>query len=102
MQLRTDADSGYLYESRGTATAQRVCRASSAGKKRQVYGICQGACNRERKRQDLALYASLLAQQPTARDATVHDATRAAIIAMNEYQVGTVDYTTTATARATQ
>ena len=44
----------------------------------------------------------ILAQQAQALDATVHDATRAATIAMNEYQAGTVDFTTAATARAAQ
>lgn len=44
----------------------------------------------------------ILARQAQALDATVDDATRAATIAFNEYQAGTVDYTTVATTRATQ
>lgn len=44
----------------------------------------------------------ILARQADILDATVRDATQAATIAMNEYQAGTVDYTTAATARATQ
>ena len=44
----------------------------------------------------------ILARQADMLDATVRDATRAATIAINEYQAGTVDYTTAATARATQ
>ena len=44
----------------------------------------------------------ILAQQAEVLDSAVHDATRGAEIAFNEYQAGTVDYTTAATARATQ
>jgi len=44
----------------------------------------------------------ILAQQAEALDAAVRDATRGAQIAQNEYQAGTVDYTTVATALATQ
>ena len=44
----------------------------------------------------------ILAQQSAALDAAVRDATRGATIAFNEYQAGTVDYTTAATAQATQ
>ncbi|MGH8232665.1 MAG: efflux transporter outer membrane subunit [Rhodanobacteraceae bacterium] len=44
----------------------------------------------------------ILAQQSVVLDAAVHNATRAAQIALNEYQAGTVDYTTAASARATQ
>ena len=44
----------------------------------------------------------ILAQQADVLDAAVRDATRGAEIAFNEYQAGTVDYTTAATARATQ
>ncbi|GAB2553732.1 efflux transporter outer membrane subunit [Rhodanobacter koreensis] len=44
----------------------------------------------------------ILAQQAEVLDAAVRDATRGAEIAFNEYQAGTVDYTTAATARATQ
>ncbi|MGH8820131.1 MAG: efflux transporter outer membrane subunit [Rhodoferax sp.] len=44
----------------------------------------------------------ILAQQSAALDAAVRDAARGATIAFNEYQAGTVDYTTAATAQATQ
>ena len=44
----------------------------------------------------------LLAQQADVQDAVLRDATRGAQIALNEYQAGTVDYTTAATAQATQ
>ncbi len=44
----------------------------------------------------------ILAQQSDALDAAVRDAIRGAQIAQNEYQAGTVDYTTVATAQATQ
>ncbi|OOG53808.1 efflux transporter outer membrane subunit [Rhodanobacter sp. C03] len=44
----------------------------------------------------------ILAQQAEVLDAAVRDATRGAEIAFNEYQAGTVDYTTAATARATE
>jgi NodT family efflux transporter outer membrane factor (OMF) lipoprotein len=44
----------------------------------------------------------ILAQQAEVLDTAVHDATRGAEIAFNEYQAGTVDYTTAATARAVQ
>ena len=44
----------------------------------------------------------ILAQQADVLDAAVKDATQGAQIAMNEYQAGTVDYTTAATALATQ
>ncbi len=44
----------------------------------------------------------ILAQQADVLDAAVRDATRATQIALNEYQAGTVDYTTAATAQATQ
>jgi NodT family efflux transporter outer membrane factor (OMF) lipoprotein len=44
----------------------------------------------------------VLAQQADVLDGAVTDATRGAQIAMNEYQAGTVDYTTAATAQATQ
>lgn len=44
----------------------------------------------------------ILAQQADVLDSAVHDATRGAAIAFNEYQAGTVDYTTVATAQATQ
>jgi NodT family efflux transporter outer membrane factor (OMF) lipoprotein len=44
----------------------------------------------------------ILADQAQVLDAAVHDATRGAEIARNEYQAGTVDYTTVATAQATQ
>jgi NodT family efflux transporter outer membrane factor (OMF) lipoprotein len=43
----------------------------------------------------------ILAQQADALDAAVRDATRGAEIAQYEYQAGTVDYTTVATAQAT-
>ena len=42
----------------------------------------------------------ILAQQADVLDAAVHDANEGATIALNEYQAGTVDYTTTATAQA--
>ncbi|RDS81067.1 efflux transporter outer membrane subunit [Dyella psychrodurans] len=45
---------------------------------------------------------SILSQQAQVQDALVHDATQGAQIAFNEYQAGTVDYTTAATAQATQ
>jgi NodT family efflux transporter outer membrane factor (OMF) lipoprotein len=45
---------------------------------------------------------SILAQQAQVQDALVSDATQGAHIAFNEYQAGTVDYTTAATAQATQ
>ena len=45
---------------------------------------------------------SILAQQAQVLDAAVSDATRGAEIAFNEYQAGTVDYTTAATAQATK
>ena len=44
----------------------------------------------------------ILAQQSVVLDATVHDASRAAEIALNEYEAGTVDYTTVAAAQTTQ
>jgi NodT family efflux transporter outer membrane factor (OMF) lipoprotein len=44
----------------------------------------------------------ILADQAQVLDSAVHDATRGAEIARNEYQAGTVDYTTVATAEATQ
>nr|WP_156528948.1 efflux transporter outer membrane subunit [Caballeronia udeis] len=44
----------------------------------------------------------ILAEQSDALDAAVRDAIRGAEIAFNEYQAGTVDYTTVATAQATQ
>ena len=44
----------------------------------------------------------ILAQQAEVQEAAVRDATRGAEIALNEYQAGTVDYTTAATAEATQ
>jgi NodT family efflux transporter outer membrane factor (OMF) lipoprotein len=44
----------------------------------------------------------ILAEQSDALDAAVRDASRAAEIAFNEYEAGTVDYTTVATAQATQ
>ncbi|SAL40503.1 RND efflux system outer membrane lipoprotein [Caballeronia sordidicola] len=44
----------------------------------------------------------ILAEQSDTLDGAVRDATRAAEIALNEYQAGTVDYTTVATALATQ
>jgi NodT family efflux transporter outer membrane factor (OMF) lipoprotein len=43
----------------------------------------------------------ILAQQGKALDAAVRDARRGAEIAFNEYQAGTVDYTTVSTAQAT-
>ena len=46
--------------------------------------------------------SSILAQQAEVLDAAVHDANRGAEIAFNEYQAGTVDYTTVATAQTTQ
>lgn len=46
--------------------------------------------------------STILAQQAEVLDAAVHDATRGAEIAFNEYQAGTVDYTTAATAQTTQ
>ncbi len=45
---------------------------------------------------------NILAQQAKVLDAAVSDATRGAEIALNEYQAGTVDYTTAAVAQATQ
>lgn len=44
----------------------------------------------------------ILAQQADVQDAVLRDATQGAQIALNEYQAGTVDYTTAATAQATQ
>lgn len=44
----------------------------------------------------------ILAEQSAALDAAVRDAKHGAEIAFNEYQAGTVDYTTVATAQATQ
>ncbi len=44
----------------------------------------------------------ILAQQAEVLDSAVRDATRGAEIAFNEYQAGTVDYTTAAVAQATQ
>jgi NodT family efflux transporter outer membrane factor (OMF) lipoprotein len=43
----------------------------------------------------------ILAQQGEVLDSAVRDATRGSEIALNEYQAGTVDYTTVATAQAT-
>jgi NodT family efflux transporter outer membrane factor (OMF) lipoprotein len=43
----------------------------------------------------------ILANQADALDAAVRDATRGAQIALDEYQAGTVDYTTVATTQAT-
>jgi NodT family efflux transporter outer membrane factor (OMF) lipoprotein len=45
---------------------------------------------------------SILAKQAEVQDALVRDATQGAQIAFNEYQAGTVDYTTAATAQTTQ
>ncbi|WP_373788944.1 efflux transporter outer membrane subunit [Delftia acidovorans] len=44
----------------------------------------------------------ILQQQHQVLDAAVQDATQSARIALNEYEAGTVDYTTLATAQATQ
>jgi len=44
----------------------------------------------------------ILAQQGDVLDSAVRDASRGADIALNEYQAGTVDYTTAATAQATK
>jgi len=44
----------------------------------------------------------ILAQQGDVLDSAVRDASRGADIAFNEYQAGTVDYTTAATAQATK
>ena len=44
----------------------------------------------------------ILAQQSAVLDSAVRDATRGTEIAFNEYRAGTVDYTTAATAQATQ
>ncbi|WP_158939044.1 efflux transporter outer membrane subunit [Burkholderia sp. S171] len=44
----------------------------------------------------------ILAEQSDTLDSAVRDATRGAEIALNEYQAGTVDYTTVATAQASQ
>jgi NodT family efflux transporter outer membrane factor (OMF) lipoprotein len=44
----------------------------------------------------------ILAQQGEVLDSAVKDATRGSEIALNEYQAGTVDYTTVATAQGTQ
>ncbi|WP_239482844.1 efflux transporter outer membrane subunit [Paraburkholderia sp. C35] len=44
----------------------------------------------------------ILAEQSTVLDTAVRDANRGVEIAFNEYQAGTVDYTTVATAQATQ
>jgi NodT family efflux transporter outer membrane factor (OMF) lipoprotein len=44
----------------------------------------------------------ILAQQQVAIDQAVKDARHGAEVALNEYQAGTVDYTTVATAQATQ
>jgi NodT family efflux transporter outer membrane factor (OMF) lipoprotein len=44
----------------------------------------------------------ILAEQGNALDSAVRDATHGTEIAFNEYQAGTVDYTTVATAQATQ
>ncbi len=44
----------------------------------------------------------ILAQQGEVLDSAVRDATRGSEIALNEYQAGTVDYTTVATAQATK
>jgi NodT family efflux transporter outer membrane factor (OMF) lipoprotein len=44
----------------------------------------------------------ILAQQSEVLDSAVRDATRGSEIAFNEYRAGTVDYTTAATAQATQ
>ncbi|SDR35205.1 efflux transporter, outer membrane factor (OMF) lipoprotein, NodT family [Paraburkholderia fungorum] len=44
----------------------------------------------------------ILAQQTVVLDSAVADANRGAQIALDEYQAGTVDYTTVATAQATQ
>jgi len=44
----------------------------------------------------------ILAQQADALAAAVRDATRGTEIALNEYQAGTVDYTTVAVAQTTQ
>jgi NodT family efflux transporter outer membrane factor (OMF) lipoprotein len=44
----------------------------------------------------------ILAEQSDVLDSAVRDATRGSEIAFNEYRAGTVDYTTAATAQATQ
>ena len=44
----------------------------------------------------------ILSQQAEGQNAVVSNATQGAQIALNEYQAGTVDYTTAATAQATQ
>jgi NodT family efflux transporter outer membrane factor (OMF) lipoprotein len=44
----------------------------------------------------------ILAEQNEVLDSAVRDATRGTEIALNEYRAGTVDYTTAATAQATQ
>jgi len=45
---------------------------------------------------------NILAQQAQVLDAAVKDATRGSAIAFNEYQAGTVDYTTAAVAQTTE
>ena len=44
----------------------------------------------------------ILAEQNEVLESAVRDATRGSEIAFNEYRAGTVDYTTAATAQATQ
>lgn len=76
------------------AAARAAYEATVANYRNTVLGAFQNVEN------DLS-GLRILAQQSKVLDATVRDATEGATIAFNEYQAGTVDYTTAAVAQAT-
>jgi NodT family efflux transporter outer membrane factor (OMF) lipoprotein len=75
--------------------AKAAYRSAVATYRGTVLGAFQGV-------EDNLAGLRILAQQAEVLDAAVRDATRGTEIARNEYQAGTVDYTTVATAQATQ
>ena len=77
------------------AAAKATYEASVANYRQTVLGAFQNV------EDDLA-GVTILAQQGQVQDQVVQDATEGARIAVNEYQAGTVDYTTAATAEATK
>ncbi|MHC1480000.1 efflux transporter outer membrane subunit [Frateuria aurantia] len=83
-------------ERSGTVAAAKASYAASVANYRQT--VLTAFQNVEDDLSNLRI----LGQQQQALDATVTDARRGAEIAFNEYQAGTEDYTTVATALATQ
>ncbi len=75
--------------------AKAAYRSAVATYRGTVLGAFQGV-------EDNLAGLRILAQQAEVLDAAVRDATHGAEIALNEYQAGTVDYTTVATAQAAQ